>query len=266
MSSNLITLTEWSEKQTSEPQAVFETVFSEVKNWAGITDNSFTLGTMYEYLLHNYGDMLMRDYTKSVLKALTGVWHAANRYKFSGFSASIKQTYNPIENYRRTESETITNSPDLTESVTDTFTPEVTETVEEHRTSGDSGIVETYSTGESSVTGSVAPFDSSTFANADKSEGETSGSETVTTDKTLTDSLTNTRSHSGSDTREVETTKTGTDTTERHNTTAGNIGVTTTQEMLKQEREIVNFVFLDLYLSEWVKAFCTGVWYSEKLC
>lgn len=252
--SELTTLKEWSSAQGANCADIFEYEFADVKQWSSITDNEFTREMLYEYLLHRYGDITMRNYTKSVLKALTRVWHNANRYKFAGFASTTQQEYNPIENYNRIESETVTDTPNLSENKTDTYSPLSSETMTEGGTTG------TTSGGTSSVTGGIAPFDSSSFSNAEKSDGTTSGTETITHGKTVT------HSHSGTDTTVSATTKTGTDTTERHSTTHGNIGVMSTQDMLKQEREIVDFAFLDFYLSEWVNAFCAGVWYSDELC
>lgn len=256
----LITLAEWSTSQGSNVSDIFEYEFTDIKTWASITDNEFTREMLWEYMLYKFGDILMRKHTKSVLKALTRIWHNSNRYKFAGYAATTQQEYNPIENYNRVEAETIERTPDLTDSRSDTYTPRASETVSETRSSTEGGTTGTTSGGTSTVTGGVAPFDSSAFSNAEKSDGSTTGSETVTHGKTVSETNGTTRTHTGEDTTESETTHTGSETTERESNVHGNIGVTSTQDMLKQEREVVDFNFLDLYLSEWVNAFCIGVW------
>ena len=289
----LLTFKQWIDK-TPNPAQIFYAELSDLVAWAELPSD-FTAEQVLLYAEHKFDNMLMRDYTLHELNSLTYFWHIANRYKFNGLAESTKFDYNPIENYNRTETETVERSPDITRetettetprvatSQQSTRTPNVTETdthnlmTTEGGTTGDA-ITETNSE-TSGATGKVAPFDSALFNNATQNDVTASGSgstsETITHGKTTADTGTLTHTTAGTDTTQTTTThtgenrttraetETGTDTTERTANIAGNIGVTTTQQMIEQERRIVDFVFLDLYLSAWVAEFCAGVWTSE---
>lgn len=266
MSDFILTLDEWATKQEGHASDIFNDVFADIKKWAGISDNTFTAPIFFEYIRQKYGDIIFNDYSRNVLTMLTRVWHQSNYYKFEGLYNTTIQEYNPIENYNRVENETVTNTPDITETETATHTPDTTETITENRELTEGGTTGTVSSGESEITGGIAPFDSSVFANAENSNGETSGTETITHGKTVTEDNGISRTFAGSDETETERTKTGTDTTERESTIHGNIGVMSTQDMLKAERAIVNFNILHLYISEWVHAFSAGIWHNSQLC
>ena len=285
--SDVMTLKKYIQKTT--PFTVFTTELSDIIEWAGLP-TSFTQPQLVAYLLHKYGSIAVQDYSNADLTALTSLWHTANYYKFAGLANTTKQEYNPIENYNRTEAETVERTPDLTTETertetprvttteTATRTPDITETERDSRTFTDSGTTVTASDTDQTVNavGAVMPFDANVFRNATQNDaGKFESSETITHGKKTTNGGTVTRETDGSDTTtttktatgtntDAETrTETGTDTTERATHISGNIGVTTTQEMLKQERDIVNFVFLDEYLAAWINAFSVGVWLCD---
>lgn len=108
--------------------------------------------------------------------------------------------YNPIENYNMKEHSKDVRTPDLTDERTPDLTDEIS-----------------YA---SSTTNSESDYDTPRVL-LDKAKSENGGSDTTT--------------HTGTDT----TTHTGTDTNDHELTRAGNIGVTTTQQMIEQERKII---------------------------
>ena len=275
--------------QKITPFTVFSAELSDIAGWANMPE-TFTQEQLVAYLLHKYGSIAVRDYSNAELTSLTVLWHSANYYRFAGLANTTKQTYNPIENYNRTETETVERTPDLTTETertetprvttteTATRTPDLTVTERDSRTFTDSGT--TVTAGDTDQTGNavgaVMPFDSNAFHNATQSDaGKFESTETITHGKTTTnggsvtqetdgtDTTTTTKTATGTNTDAETRTETGTDTTDRETHISGNIGITTTQEMLKQEREIVNFVFLDEYISAWVNAFCVGVWFCD---
>lgn len=289
----LITLNEWSDKY-GNPSNVFYDEIGNIISWASLPV-SFTPEMLWTYLLHKYGGMLMRDYELAELTFLTSIWHHANEYKFAGLAATTQLDYNPIENYNRTETETSERTPDISREIEttetprvvtsqqSTRTPNVTETDNHNLMTTEGGTTANATTGTNSetsgVTGKVAPFDSAIFNNASQNDvtasGSGSSSETITHGKTTADTGTLTHTTAGTDTTQTTTThtgenrtsraetETGTDTTERTAHISGNIGVTTSQQMIEQERAIVNYIFLDVYLSAWIVEFCAGVWTSE---
>lgn len=176
---------------------------------------------------------------------------------------TLSLEYNPIENYRMTETEekndTTTRTPDITES--ETRTPNVTETRSKTTTPGisetetqtrtpdlsKSMTSDNYQTDTDSKT---YGFNSADPVNSGKETETESGTKTET--ESGTDTVTREVTRTGTD-DEIETTgTTGTETTERNQsgtettsgngsrtlTRSGNIGVTTSQQMIQSERDL----------------------------
>lgn len=243
----LMTLTKWNEKHNpSGLTSVFDArILVDIEHWAVTTQTgALSQSDFIDYLLFRFGSAVLVDYDASTLATLTRIWHLSNNYKFAGIAATMRFDYDPISNYDRTETETTQRTPNLTNTETrNTLTTDGGTTTTQ-------GSVTDSQTADS--TGSVAPFDSATFANAQKSATTAGG--------TSTDSQTVTHGKTQADTGTVTHNETGTDTTGRQSHVSGNIGVTTTQDMIRQEREIINFNFLEYYCKEWVNAITCGVW------
>lgn len=89
---------------------------------------------------------------------------------------------------------------------------------------------------ETSATGQVSAYNSSTFQNADRQTMNGSGTDTGTINRT------------GSDTGTVTRRETG------------NIGVTTTQQMIREERDISTFNIYDYIVNAFKYMYCLGVY------
>lgn len=141
------------------------------------------------------------------MATLAGVLMATNKERWSREWATRSAQYDPIKNYDMTEEmtddETVTDyghTRTRTDNLTHTTTPNLTE-----QTSGD-----------------VYGFNSSNAVHSDKQVGTTTGTSTDLDTGTQTDA------------------DTGSDTSTRNYTLtrSGNIGVTTTQQMLQSERDL----------------------------
>lgn len=130
--------------------------------------------------------------------------------------------YNPIENYSMTESETGKRIPDLTRLSEGTASQSGTNS-ETNNTSAIS-------------TDSNTSFDSTTFYN--NAKNETTGNSTASGE------------NSAESTSSVNIRETGTEQTEREMSRKGNIGVTTTQQMLEQERAIADFSTVKVFFED----------------
>lgn len=161
--------------------------------------------------------------------------------------AYFQSEYNPIENYSMEQVET----PDITHTKSgtssETETPNITETIHAETNSK----LKT----DGSSSGNVYGFGSS--ASTPLNEGESSQTTQGSKDDNYTDSErreTGTRSVSGSS---GETEKeTGT----RRLTRSGNIGVTTSQQMLQSEIELRKFDFLEEVFKCFDKVICASVY------
>lgn len=159
--------------------------------------------------------------TNNNLKKISGIWYTLHRATIDRMWADYNEQYNPIENYS------------MTESGTDTKTGTDTVTI--------SGEVENSQTGtqrlqgDTTATGNIYGYNSASAVPSDKTETDT--------DTTRTDNLTNTTVYNN---RNDETQY---NTENAHELTrSGNIGVTTTQQMLQSDIELWKWHFYETYL------------------
>ena len=148
-----------------------------------------------------------------------------NKNKYIKLVATETAEYNPIENYSMTESETGKRTPDLSRS--------------SEGTASQSGTNSETNNTSATSTDSSTSFDSSAFIN--NSKNETTGNSTASGENSATSSST------------VNIRETGTEQTQREMTRKGNIGVTTTQQMLEQERSVADFSTVKVFFEDVAK-------------
>lgn len=231
------------------------------------------------------------------MKTIIGVWSKKELPTWNRIYAAAQAEYNPIENYDRQETSSDTATASRQHSGTDTTTNTGTDTVtnsgkdttqlsgtDTSSTTVDNdvsrgGTDATRYSGSDVTTNRVAGFDSNTLVNKEDSttaygkvESITHG-ETIATDETVTGSLTHgqkselTHGH-------VEATQHGLtqamqhgekieDSTSNSHTSRihGNIGVTTSQQMLEQELEVAPKLNITNYIVDsFKKRFCLLVY------
>lgn len=222
----LITLNEWTEK-VSSINTIFDKVSKELKIFT-----IFTSTEMFEYFLEKYGE---RDFYKmfdtendtsnanAVKQASTYItlYGKSHKYEYDKLVDTLSLEYNPIENYSMTEKGKDTRTPDITQ----TNKGKNTNTV---------GI-------DTSITIGKTTFDKSdSFIN----------------DTKTTNAGTNT------DTQDINTTVTteGNETTAHELTRSGNIGVTTSQQMIESERKLAMFSVVDIFVKAIADIILIGVY------
>lgn len=151
-------------------------------------------------------------------------------YEYDKLYGTLSLQYNPIENYNEVETETITDTLGATHTETN---------------SGAHNDSTQYGADTNTRTAEISAENVGTFANADK----TTDSRSAHTDATSYGA------HKvETDGDEVENTHT------RRLEKAGNIGVTTSQQMIRSEREdVARFSFIGIVASDIVNAICEGV-------
>lgn len=140
------------------------------------------------------------------LKSMIGLWSKMNISVWERIFTASKLDYNPIENYNRTELETISDDRTDTHSGTDSSLSSNTQT----------------NSGTDSNTNSITSYDTNNYQAHDKSD--------LTHGHIVTDSGSGSFTHGEVITHDGDIT--------RNNHTSGNIGVTTSQQMLEQEIEV----------------------------
>lgn len=184
-------------------------------------------------IISKYGELDVVYTNPRMLDYYNGVWFRRKFEIIKKMYATTQFEYDPIENYDRKEDYWETNndvmdSESTSSDVTDTSNKDVTD-----------GVVSTETINQ------VSPYNADSYINDSKND------ETVTNDTTVTNAG-NVKADSTSNQTTVD------DRDKKGGLRAhGNIGVTTTQEMIEQERKSVQF---DLY--EWVAA----LWADDFLC
>lgn len=222
----IITLNEWVEKFPSI-DTIFDKVSKELKIFTILTSDE-----MFEYFWGKYGE---RDFYKpfdcenpvnntNMVKqasAYITLYGKSHKYEYDKLVDTLSLEYNPIENYSMTEKGKDTRTPDITQTNKGVNTNTV-------------GL-------NTSITTGKTTFDKSTdFIN----------------DTKTTNTGTNT------DTQDINTTVTtaGNETTAHELTRSGNIGVTTSQQMIESERKLAMFSVVDLFVKAIADIILIGVY------
>lgn len=181
-----------------------------------------------------------------VIQEIASNMYLSNEYRYDTLYSSIIQEYNPIENYSMTEKiETSYNGKEIN-AVTYTGSEKETHSIKEERT-------EHSQTNEGGTTNilKTAPYDSENFFNKEQS--------TTTQDSPTSSEL------SIGNTGENTTQKTFENRSDNNvktfdgrndivtHTRSGNIGVTTSQQMLESQRALANFNFVGIVARDIVK-------------
>ena len=222
----ILTLNEWAELFPSI-ETIFDKVSKELKLFT-----IYSSDEMFFYFVNKFGERGFYLYydsensisnTNKVKQAsdYIALYGKSHKYEYDKLVDTLSLEYNPIENYS------------MTEKGTDTRTPNITQT--------NKGI-NTNTVGlDTSITTGKTTFDrSDSFIN----------------DTKTTSTGTNT------DTQDINTTVTtaGTEKTVHEFTRSGNIGVTTSQQMIESERQLAMFSVVDLFVKAIADIILIGVY------
>lgn len=205
-------------------------------------------------------------------KVAVGVWSRKHFRTFDKWIKALNIEYAPLENYDRFESWDDTGSETSNLAKQGTTTDNATGTINNTGTEYDNEHLQ----GSNNITGSssnstegntenkVSAFDSSSYQPESSVDTENTSSSTTTenstnsNDRTLThnktdDTTTNNTSHgTSSDTEDYTKGTTGKHTGRIH----GNIGVTTSQQMLQSELDIARFNIVQKITDLFLQEFC----------
>lgn len=185
---------------------------------------SISTAEALEYFTIDYAHAVTLYSTETLITLFSKV-AMVNRVKYNKLISVIKADYNPLDNYNMTETSTDTRTPDLTATSTGTSTATGTVKNNQVRTTTDNPDGFT----EKSIR-SVNPYD--TTGMRDESQNVTIQTGTRETIESYSGNGDTTDSTS---TANSTTTQTGTEKVEHTLARKGNIGVTTSQQMLQAE-------------------------------
>ena len=185
-------------------------------------------------ILNNYGNLLLLNDDISVTKTLVDACIHSNDYKWKKLYETTVLTYNPIWNVDGTETRT-------------------TEYGEHVTTQNNGERIETMVNGERQNTSnqklSSYPFDTATKTATEE------------TDENVTNAQsTDTRTNNAV----VDSTTSNTHTDKETVTRSGNIGVTSTQKLINEERQVAIFQFINTVLLDIVTDITIPVWEESE--
>ena len=163
-------------------------------------------------------------------------WSQKSQYKWAKLLATENLEYNPIWNKDGTIKETETK-----------FGTGTAQSQEKSSTSGSDSQTVT-GTRDSTDELKVSAFDSSTYNNREQRTLDEDTSTAASSEGTANSSRTGTSVSQNEEGRTYERTE------------QGNIGVTTTQQMIKEEREVSDFSIYDVIVQDFKERFCVIVY------
>lgn len=187
--------------------------------------------------------------TPVFLKTAIGLWSNVQFLTWDRVYSAMNLDYNPIENYDRQETETTTGTRAHSGKDTTTRSGTVSETgsttASTQGTASESGT----------TTNKIAGFDSTTLVDHDSSTGSNT--------RQASDSSTGSSTRSGTDssTQELTHGEQIADSGSRTSRIHGNIGVTTSQQMLQSELDLAPNLNIYQYITaDFRKRFCVEVY------
>lgn len=262
--------------------------------YAPINDSTFQ-SVLSDYISFNHGSLNIR-YTledsvinnPSILQNVIVNWYNSHKYQYETLYKTTLITYEPLQNYNRTEEvEDTTNKTGTNDTTfgsrTDTSTTNNTTNIgAQDNTNTDNettkiGTINTETNSSTSKKGSesnekeVAPYDAETYYNQEKDTLSFTNRTDTNTSETTTDARTDTRTNNSTEKigARIDTTESSTSNTFGGHTDAinrnenetythtshmyGNIGVTTSQQMLQSEREVAYFNFVSIVAHDIIK-------------
>lgn len=187
--------------------------------------------------------------TPVFLKTAIGLWSNVQFLTWDRVYTAMNLEYNPIENYDRQETETTTGT--RAHSGRDTTTRSGTVSETGSTTASTQGTASESGT----TTNKIAGFDSTTLVDHDSSTGSNT--------RQASDSSTGSSTRSGTDssTQELTHGEQIADSGSRTSRIHGNIGVTTSQQMLQSELDLAPNLNIYQYITaDFRKRFCVEVY------
>ena len=183
-------------------------------------------------IIYKYGDTPLFSPDPSVVKYYIGRWSARRLPLWDRYYAAITAEYDPLENYDRNEHRELAHGHKITYGGTITDTP--------------SGVIT--DSADYTNTGSLAADNSTNFENDRKETVNGKTNERTYTSYQEQRSFNNSDTHSGKD--------------EEDSRVHGNIGVTTSQQMLTSELDLIPRLDLVEYIADdWHNEFCLMMYY-----
>lgn len=236
--------------------------------------------TVIDTIIERHGMSPLVHSDPEWMKYFIGVWSARRLLGWTKLYETTVVEYNPIENYDRKEDVTDTRTTDTTSmdsmkgsttgSSTGKQTGKTSASVSEENESDNTTTNSQDTTREAENKGDVSAENAVDY----QPDSRTTDTGKETRNSTTTVSASESSSQDSNQTTENKTENASTGTSEQTangtvntseiythtNRTHGNVGVTTTQQMLESERELVRYSLVEEIADDYCDAFCLAIY------
>lgn len=209
-----------------------------------ITEEFQTILT--DTIMLKYSDLKLRVTSSENIKSICNSIYRMYAYKYEKLYKTLSLEYNPIENYSMIETNNISKTINKGEGKTTNTIDSQDETTETLNTTGSrNGTAENQ----------VSPYETNEYKNESRtiSNSNENGNEnrTINNSSELTNTI-------------IENSKTDSESENYELSRSGNIGVTTSQQMIESERKVALFSLYELVAKDIMKEICIymGVCYE----
>lgn len=213
-----------------------------------------------ETILEKYGMQALMRPEPSYMKKHIGVWSKRRLLTWTKLYDTLNLKYNPIDNTDKYEDYTDTRTTSRTTAGTSALNAEDTTAL---NTSGTDARTENETTG---TTRNESVKHDVSAENASDYQADARDTTSANTDESRKNSVTGTTSTNSSGTTSTTSNGTTNETEDYADTfthalhTHGNIGVTTTQQMIEAERECVRYNLYEEIAQDYQLAFCLDIY------
>lgn len=210
----------------------FKNIFNNVKTFINFSETPAEIFDLFQ--MYNADRLVFKKYPTSQQEITNAIAQITNyctifartyQTKYNKLLATETLEYDPIENYSMIESGTDVRTPDLVSNTTASGTSTGT------------------ATNTADTTTAVTTYDNTAdFINQNK--GTDNSTSTTSAENSSTDT----------------TTTTGTEKTTHEFKRSGNIGVTTSQQMIQSEREVADFSALAQFVTDIANIICLSIY------
>ena len=198
------------------------------------------------------------------LKKAIALWSAERADVWQKLYNTTVLQYDPIENYdRREESSEQNIGTELTQSAQERSTDsQTTGSSQEHRSGETAGSSQEHRSGDSTASAANTAYNSNDFADTSKSTSSGRDDSTGSTLGSSSDDVQGSAVTTGSGKENVAGSENKSKSDMRRLTSRihGNIGVTTSQQMIMSEREVAEFCMVDYIVNDFISRFCVMVY------
>lgn len=200
--------------------------------------NGIDKNTLVNIILTRFANLEIMYPNPEVMKGLIGLWSYSSQYTWSKLLETTTLQYNPLDNYDRTETRTLNSSANGSSADSGSDNMSSTEAGETSNSSSETNKAQ------------VAGFNSSanTFTDKDKqtNENTSSGSYSKQNEATTNYGHKNNNTYNKNDTETIRA--------------RGNIGVTSSMQLIEAQRELVKFNIYDFIADDFKKRYCILVY------